>query len=457
MLCNLSLLAAGAALISPVIAAQQNARHGRPDKRSKEHRNLAALKNGPKISKRETFSGTFTYYDSSVGLGSYGPDTMTFALNSAQLEAAGGGYPNSLCGKTALITYGGVTVSATVQDECPSCSWGSLDLTQGLFEKFGSTDLGVLSGSWVWADDSTTTTTTTAEAEPTTSSTYVTPTSTYVEPTSTYVEPTSTYVKPTSTSTWEASSETVAATVNAAIAAAEYSTYDQPSSTYVEPSSTYVEPTSTYVEQVSYTEAVPTSTDAAWTAAPSATGSSSEAGLNATELCGAYDEIALLNGTTVLYDGTTEDFLNSTAGPLKNTTGLTNQTDVSVYDATTDICYNATITPLLSFPGFTIVASNFVASNNGTFASAANVTTAFNRTSSLISNKLSSKLADFVLAVSNTTLPAASNETSVANSTEIADYGMLDLIRALVQNLVDSEVAYDDLPECEDYDDSEDN
>jgi hypothetical protein len=34
------------------------------------------------------------------------------------------------------------------QDECPTCPYGGLDLSQGLFEFFASTDVGVFYADW---------------------------------------------------------------------------------------------------------------------------------------------------------------------------------------------------------------------------------------------------------------------------------------------------------------------
>lgn len=55
------------------------------------------------------------------------------AQNSAQF---GSSYPSPNCGKSITISYGGVTAVATIQDECPSCGYGSLDMSRGLFDHF---------------------------------------------------------------------------------------------------------------------------------------------------------------------------------------------------------------------------------------------------------------------------------------------------------------------------------
>lgn len=88
------------------------------------------------ISKR--YSGVrMTYYDTSVGLGACGNlnqnSAWTVALNSAQF---GGGYPSPECGKTITISMGGKTAQAVIQDACPSCPYGGLDLSPSLFQHF---------------------------------------------------------------------------------------------------------------------------------------------------------------------------------------------------------------------------------------------------------------------------------------------------------------------------------
>lgn len=155
------------------------------------------------------FSGArMTYYYTGVGLGAcgnYHPDSdWTVALNSAQY---GGGYPGPECGKTITITYNGMTAQATIQDECPTCPYGGLDLSPGLMEHFGAIGNGVIYGDWEYGSG--------AAAPATTSQA---PTSTYVAPTSTYVAPTTTWTPEPSTST-------------------------TPTSTYTPPTSTYVAPT----------------------------------------------------------------------------------------------------------------------------------------------------------------------------------------------------------------------
>ncbi|KAJ4488163.1 RlpA-like double-psi beta-barrel-protein domain-containing protein-containing protein [Lentinula aciculospora] len=140
----------------------------------------------------------FTYYED--GLGACGqtnkPSDFIVALNSAQFN--GGQY----CFQMITISIGGKSAQAQIMDECPGCPYGGLDFSEGLFEFFGSLDLGVLTGSWNFDSGA--------------SSTSQTPTSTYTPPTSTWSPAPSTSSKSTktssSTSTWSSSSTSLSST-----------------------------------------------------------------------------------------------------------------------------------------------------------------------------------------------------------------------------------------------------
>ncbi|OWZ80211.1 hypothetical protein C365_01162 [Cryptococcus neoformans Bt85] len=167
------------------------------------------------------YSGRATFYD--VGMGACGVQNVAsdyiVALNSNQY---GSGYPGPQCGRPITISYNGVEVSATIEDECPTCPYGGLDLSKGLFDRFADENLGVFYMTWWFNDETDDATTSTSETP-----TYVAPTSTYVAPTSTYTPPTSTYTPPTST-------------------------YTPPTSTYIEPSTSSYTPTSPYVTPNAY-------------------------------------------------------------------------------------------------------------------------------------------------------------------------------------------------------------
>ncbi|KAI0049697.1 hypothetical protein FA95DRAFT_1478562, partial [Auriscalpium vulgare] len=62
----------------------------------------------------------------------------------------GGGYPGPNCFKSITISFGGKSTQATIQDECPGCPYGGLDLTEGLFKFFAPESVGVLMGEWTF-------------------------------------------------------------------------------------------------------------------------------------------------------------------------------------------------------------------------------------------------------------------------------------------------------------------
>ncbi|OCF44097.1 hypothetical protein I317_02050 [Kwoniella heveanensis CBS 569] len=169
------------------------------------------------VPRGQTYSGTGTFYY--TGLGACGQNSQDsdfmVALNSAQY---GSGYPGPQCFKSITVQANGKTVGGvTILDECPTCGYGSLDLSPGLFQQFASFDAGVVSITWWFNDD--------APAETTTSQT----------PTSTWHEPTSTYTPPTSTSTWHepstsSTSEWVAPSTSSSPAPSSFSSEAAPSS-----------------------------------------------------------------------------------------------------------------------------------------------------------------------------------------------------------------------------------
>ncbi|WRT65825.1 uncharacterized protein IL334_002775 [Kwoniella shivajii] len=163
----------------------------------------------------DTFTGVGTYYFTGLGAcGQYSSDSdFMVALNSAQY---GSGYPGPQCFKGITVQANGKTVSGiTILDECPTCAYGSLDLSPGLFTQFAGTDAGTVQITW-WFND--------GAAQTTTSQT---PTSTYTPPTSTYTPPTSTSPTPSSTTQWSQPAVTSAYTSSSTItssASAAFST-----------------------------------------------------------------------------------------------------------------------------------------------------------------------------------------------------------------------------------------
>ncbi|WVW80293.1 hypothetical protein I302_102271 [Kwoniella bestiolae CBS 10118] len=199
-------------LLLPLVAASHLPppikRAGHHDKARKNFQHIhSSSDNSTLVPRGSTYSGTGTFYYTGLGAcGQYSKDSdFMVALNSAQY---GGGYPGPQCFKGITIQANGKTVSGvTIMDECPTCGYGSLDLSPGLFTQFASEDAGVISITWWFNDDAPAATT-----SETPTSTWVAPTSTYTPPTSTWVEPTSTYTPPTSTYTPPASSSSTTST-----------------------------------------------------------------------------------------------------------------------------------------------------------------------------------------------------------------------------------------------------
>ncbi|KAK0506112.1 RlpA-like double-psi beta-barrel-protein domain-containing protein-containing protein [Armillaria luteobubalina] len=166
-------------------------RHAARDMRRRSSFHLGGS-NGGQLQKR----GSFTYYE--VGLGACGgtnsASDYVVALNAAQWDGG------SHCYETITITVNGQSVQAQIVDQCPGCGSGDLDFSQGLFQHFADTSVGVLSGSFSFGSGVTTTSQTpTTTQQPTTSST-----STYTPPSTTSTSqytPTTTSTPPPTTST----------------------------------------------------------------------------------------------------------------------------------------------------------------------------------------------------------------------------------------------------------------
>ncbi|KAJ7670911.1 hypothetical protein DFH06DRAFT_1293796 [Mycena polygramma] len=158
------------------------------------HNNVALRLRGPanatsgEVEKRDSYTGVaMTWYPTNTG-----PDACTgknhkdsdwfVAMNYNQY-----GDGSACCGKQLRIDYNGKSTVATCVDECASCdTWGSLDLTQGLFEFFvGDPGIGEFYGSWSFADGSDDPTTTTSTQKKTTTRHTSTPTPTTHSTTST--------------------------------------------------------------------------------------------------------------------------------------------------------------------------------------------------------------------------------------------------------------------------------
>ncbi|KAG6848642.1 hypothetical protein H0H93_015296 [Arthromyces matolae] len=97
------------------------------------------------LQKRD-YTGVATWFEAGLGTcGKVNADTDLIVAIPTALYASG-----SHCGKKVQITdvASGVTVTATVEDSCPTCGAGDLDMTPSLFSRFESTDVGVFQIKW---------------------------------------------------------------------------------------------------------------------------------------------------------------------------------------------------------------------------------------------------------------------------------------------------------------------
>ncbi|GAA5808005.1 hypothetical protein MFLAVUS_001387 [Mucor flavus] len=99
------------------------------------------------------YSGRATWFIPSTeggSLGACGPreedSDLVVALNPAQYGDMS--TKSQHCGKSVQISYKGVTVKALVNDACPECGHGDLDLTQPVFSQLGPLSVGILPITW---------------------------------------------------------------------------------------------------------------------------------------------------------------------------------------------------------------------------------------------------------------------------------------------------------------------
>ncbi|KAA1098239.1 hypothetical protein PGT21_031270 [Puccinia graminis f. sp. tritici] len=94
------------------------------------------------------FHGTATWFRPNLGAcGEMSSENdYMIAMNSPQYKSGGP------CHKNVIIRNksNGKSVVAKVLDECPSCRWGSLDLSPSAFKALGKLEDGVLPIAWQW-------------------------------------------------------------------------------------------------------------------------------------------------------------------------------------------------------------------------------------------------------------------------------------------------------------------
>jgi hypothetical protein len=136
----------------------------------------------------------------------------TVAMNAAQMNSG-------WCNKQIKMTYNGKTTTVPITDTCPGCPYGGLDLTEGLFQFFAPSSVGIIYGDWEFVDASpapTPTPTPTPPPPPKTTSKWIPPISIsiWTPPTTTSHKPTPTSTSTTSTSTSKTSTSTKASSTS---------------------------------------------------------------------------------------------------------------------------------------------------------------------------------------------------------------------------------------------------
>jgi expansin (peptidoglycan-binding protein) len=108
-----------------------------------------------KVAKRsEKYSGTATYFipaDQGGSTGACGPqedvDSNIVAINADQYGSMSG--VSDWCGQEIEITGPAGTTTAVVNDACPECGYGSLDLTPAVYDDVvGDFDAGEADITW---------------------------------------------------------------------------------------------------------------------------------------------------------------------------------------------------------------------------------------------------------------------------------------------------------------------
>ncbi|KAJ7614959.1 Non-catalytic module family EXPN protein [Roridomyces roridus] len=91
-------------------------------------------------------SGPATFYDPAGALGACGNPIQNtdfaVALNTA--DFAGG----ALCGQNINVNFNGASITVNVQDLCPGCAPGGIDLTESAFAALADTSLGRIDVTW---------------------------------------------------------------------------------------------------------------------------------------------------------------------------------------------------------------------------------------------------------------------------------------------------------------------
>lgn len=96
-------------------------------------------------------TGTATWYNDS-GYGACGTniDAATQMLVAAPAALWTAPNPNNdpLCGQSIQVTYNGTTLTLPIEDKCPSCDAGHIDLSEPAFQQLADPAIGVITVDW---------------------------------------------------------------------------------------------------------------------------------------------------------------------------------------------------------------------------------------------------------------------------------------------------------------------
>jgi hypothetical protein len=124
-----------------------------PDNGDNGHGNTSAS-SSPPSGGGNTYTGDLTFYD--VGTGACGvtnTDSDMICAASMLLYDGFDGYTganpnnNPICGKQVAITYGGKTITVTIEDRCVGCAEYDLDLSPAAFNQLADPSVGRLHGA----------------------------------------------------------------------------------------------------------------------------------------------------------------------------------------------------------------------------------------------------------------------------------------------------------------------
>ena len=106
-----------------------------------------------KTSSSKNFSGKATWFIPSTEGGSMGAcgkyeadDEYIVAMNAEQYGSMS--KVSDVCGKRVKIYHSGKSVEAVINDACPECKYGDLDLTKPVFGTLGEFKTGILDITW---------------------------------------------------------------------------------------------------------------------------------------------------------------------------------------------------------------------------------------------------------------------------------------------------------------------